>query len=469
MTRRSRGLDSVFLSLETATNLYHVGAVTVLDPATAPPGTPAPYDAVRRLIEERLHLLGPFRRRLAGVPLGLDHPRWVEDTDIDIGFHLRRGHLPRPGAAAELAVYAADVLSRPLDRTRPLWEMHVVEGLDGDLVAGVTKIHHSVIDGVAGVELTANLMDLTPQTAPTPPPPEDWRADPWPSAAGLVGDGLRRLTGLGARASAAAVEAAGAAIRIAARNRQPESTAPPAPFTAPRTPIGVRVGTRRVAGLGRVERADVDQVRSATGASVNDVILFLAATVLRDYLAQRGELPDKPLVAAVPVSVRAAHDTLDTGVNKLSGMLVSLATTVEDPRARLAAIRESVRNAKEQDRLLGSALVERATDLFPPVVMTPAAWLAQRTGLMTRRPAFNVIVSSFPGSPVPLYCAGAKVLAYHPFGPVSDGASLNITAMSYIDHIGFGFLADGDAAPDVDALAARLPEALTELAKEIGT
>jgi WS/DGAT/MGAT family acyltransferase len=222
-------------------------------------------------------------------------------------------------------------------------------------------------------------------------------------------------------------------------------------------------------GLGRVERAEVDQVRAATGASVNDVILFLAATVLRNYLAQRGELPGKPLVAAVPVSVRAADDTLDTGVNKLSGMLVSLATTVEEPRRRLAAIRESVRNAKEQDRMLGPALVERATDLLPPAVMTPAAWLAHRTGLMTWRPAFNVVVSSFRGSPVPLYCAGARVLAYHPFGPVTDGASVNITAMSYIDHIGFGLLADGDAAPDVDALAHQLPEALTELAKETGS
>ncbi len=466
MTRPARGLDSVFLSLESATNLYHVGAVTVLDPTTAPPGTPDPYDALRRVIEERLHLLGPFRRRLAGAPLGLDHPYWVDNTDIDLGFHLRRGHLPRPGGAAELAGYAADVLSRPLDRTRPLWEMHVVEGLDGGLVAGVTKIHHSVIDGVAGVELTANLMDLTPQTAPASPPPEEPPADPWPSAVALAGDGLRRLTGLGVRATAAALDVAGAAARIRVRNRQPGSTAPPAPFTAPRTPLGVRLGTRRAVGLGRVERAKVDQVRARTGASVNDVILFLAATVLRDYLTQRGELPDQPLVAFVPVSVRAAHDTLDTGVNKLSAMFVSLATTVEDPRARLAAIRDSVRNAKEQDRILGSALVERATDLLPPALVTATAQLARRTGLMTRRPPFNVVVSSFAGPPVPLYCAGARMLAYHPFGPVIDGASLNITAMSYLDHIAFGLLADGDAAPDVDALAHRLPEALTQLAKQ---
>src|SRR3954471_4089896 len=163
---RSGGLDSAFLSLESRTNLFHVGAVTVLDPSTAPAGTPDHHEALCRVVEERLHLLGPFRRRLAEVPLGLDHPRWVEDSDIDVGYHLRRGHLPRPGGAGELAAYVADVLSRPLDGTRPLWEMHVVEGLDGGLVAGVTKIHHSVIDGVGGVELTANLMDLTPQPAP---------------------------------------------------------------------------------------------------------------------------------------------------------------------------------------------------------------------------------------------------------------------------------------------------------------
>src|SRR3954454_8502394 len=146
---RSGGLDSAFLSLETRTNLFHVGAVTVLDPATAPFGTPEPHEALRRVIEQRLHLLGPFRRRLAEVPLGLDHPRWIEDTEVDIGFHVRRGRLPQPGGPAELAAYVADVLSQPLDRSRPLWEIHVVEGLQGDLVAGVSKIHHSVIDGVA--------------------------------------------------------------------------------------------------------------------------------------------------------------------------------------------------------------------------------------------------------------------------------------------------------------------------------
>ena len=467
MTRPSRGLESVFLSLESATNLFHVGAVTVLDPTTAPPGTPDPYDALWRVIEERLHLLGPFRRRLAGVPLGLDHPRWVESPDIDLGFHLRRGHLPQPGGAAELATYAADVLSRPLDRTRPLWEMHVVGGLEGGLVAGVSKIHHSVIDGVAGVELTANLMDLTPQTAPASPPDET-PTEPWPSAVALAGEGLRRLTGLGVRATTAGIDVAGAAARIRVRNRQPGSTAPPAPFTAPRTPIGVRLGSRRAVGLGRVDRAEVDQVRATTGASVNDVILFLAATVLRDYLAQRSALPDKPLVAFVPVSVRDSHDTLDTGVDKLSAMFVSLATTIDDPRARLAAIRESVRNAKEQDGVLGPALMERATDLIPPALMSATARLARRAGLMTRRPLFNVVVSSFAGSPAPLYCAGGRMLAYHPFGPVIDGAGLNITAMSYIDHIGFGLLADGDAAIDVAALAHGLPEALSELAKETG-
>ncbi len=462
---RSRGLDSVFLSLETRTNLFHVGAVTVLDPSTAPPGTPDPYDALRQVIEERLHLLGPFRRRLAGVPLGLDHPRWVQDGDIDLGFHLRRGHLPRPGGSAELAGYAADVLSRPLDRTRPLWEIHVVEGLEGDLVAGVTKIHHSVIDGLGGVELTAHLMDLTPQPAPTPPPAPDGRGDGTPSATALAVDGVRRLTSLAPRVAATTACAAGAAVRVAARNRKPDSTAPPAPFTAPRSRLAARLGTRRAVGWGRVERADVEQVRAATGASVNDVILFLTATVLREHLTDRGELPDKPLVGFVPVSVRDEGDTLDTGVNKLSAMLVCLATDVTDPHARLAAIRDSVRNAKDQDRVLGPALAERATDLLPPAVVSPAARLASRTGLLARRPPFNVVVSSFPGSPVPLYCAGARMLAYHPFGPVLDGAGLNITAMSYVDHIGFGLLADGDAVPDVDALAHRLPEALTQLVK----
>jgi diacylglycerol O-acyltransferase / wax synthase len=463
--QRLSGIDSMFLSLESQTNLFQVGALSIIDPSTAPEGSPPPYEALRRVILERLHLLAPFRRRLVAVPGGLDHPRWIEDPDFDIDRHLRRGALPSPGGPAELARYAADVLSQPLDRTRPLWEIHVVEGLEGGLIAGVAKIHHAAIDGVSGVELTANLMDLTPATAAVPPPSEPWRPGQVPSWAALVGAALWDLGGvMPAAVATTTARTLQAALRIARHNRRRDTVAPPLPFSAPRTSLGTRLGRRRTVGLAQVDRADVEAVRSATSATFNDVILTLAGAVLRSHLEDRGELPSKPLVAFVPVSVRS-DDKLDTGVNRLSGMLVSLATTVEDPVVRLMAVSECSRHAKAQDKVLGPDIFSSIAELALPSVLGPMGRLVLRAGVTTRWPPFNVTVSSFPGPPVPLYCAGGKLLAYHPFGPVFDGASLNITAMSYLNQVGFGLFACGDAVPDVDLMACRIPEALTQLVK----
>ena len=205
-------------------------------------------------------------------------------------------------------------------------------------------------------------------------------------------------------------------------------------------------------------------MRSATSATFNDVILTLAGAVLRSHLEDRGELPSKPLVAFVPVSVRS-DDKLDTGVNRLSGMLVSLATTVEDPVVRLMAVSECSRHAKAQDKVLGPDIFSSIAELALPSVLGPMGRLVLRAGVTTRWPPFNVTVSSFPGPPVPLYCAGGKLLAYHPFGPVFDGACLNITAMSYLNQVDFGLFACRDAVPDVDLMACRIPEALTQLVK----
>ena len=462
--QRLSGIDSTFLSLESPTNLFQVGAVSVLDPSTAPAGSPPPYEALRQVIVERLHLLAPFRRRLVSVPGGLDHPRWIEDPDFDIDHHLRQGALPAPGGPAELARYAADVLSRPLDRTRPLWEIHVVEGLERGLVAGVAKIHHAAIDGVSGVELTANLMDLTPATAAVPPPSEPWRADSVPSWVALTGGALWHLGGVIPGATATTARTLQAALRLRSHNRRPDTVAPPLPFSAPRTTLGTRLGRQRSVGLALVERSDVEAVRAATGTTFNDVILALSGAVLRSYLQDHGELPDKALVAFVPVSVRD-DDTLDAGGNRLSGMLVSLATAVEDPVLRLMAVSECARQAKAQDKVLGPDTFSSLAELALPAVLGPMGRLVLRAGVTARWPACNVTVSSFPGPPVPLYCAGGKLVAYHPFGPIFDGAALNITAMSYLDQVGFGLLACRDAVPDVDLMARRIPEALTQLVK----
>jgi len=457
------GIDSLFLSLESQTSLFQVGAVSVLDPSTAPDDSPPPHEALRRIVESRLDHLPPFRARLVNVPLGLDHPRWVED-EPDLDRHIRRAALPAPSGERELARYAADVLARPLDRNRPLWEIHVVEGLEGELVAGVAKLHHSAVDGIAGTEVTANLMDLSPVLAEPRPRPDGHRE----SVPGPLG----MLRSAGANAGRRAFSAArlpgrlaGTAMSLRGHNRSLGGSPPPAFFSAPRTSLAARLGPDRVVGLARVDLADVEAVRQAARATVNDVILALSASALRVYFEERGELPKEPLCAFVPVSVRGEGDSMTDGVNRLSGMLVSLATDIDDPVLRLAAIAEGSRLAKEQHVVMGEDLFAELAAVGVPALLRPIGRLVRGLGLTSRFPPFNVVVSSFAGPSFPLYCGGAEMVAYHPFGPVIDGAVLNITAMSYRGQIGFGLLGCRDAVPEVEILSRLIPESMNQLTK----
>lgn len=459
------GIDSLFLSLESPTNLFQVGAVSVLDPSTAPEESPPPYEALRRVVENRLDRLPPFRMRLVDVPWGLDHPRWLEEPP-DLDRHIRHAALPAPGGERELAHYAADVLARPLDRRRPLWEIHVVEGLEGGLVAGLAKLHHSAIDGVAGAEATANLMDLRPEV---------------PEATGGCGLGrdaipspVALLRGAAASAGRRALPTArllgrlpGTALRLRTRNRLLGGPPPPALFSSPQTSLSARLGPDRAVGLARVDLADVEAVRKAAGATLNDVVLALAAASLRAYLDERGELPEQPLSAFVPVSVRGEDGALTEGVNRLSGMLVSLATHIADPVLRLAVIAEGSRVAKDQHRVLGEDLFSEMATLGVPALLGPIGRMVRGLGLTSRFPPFSITVSSFAGPSFPLYCAGAELLAYHPFGPVIDGAALNVTAMTYRGQIGFGLLGCRDAVPDIDVVARLIPESMHQLTKAL--
>ena len=462
-----RGVDSMFLALESSTNLFQVGAVTVLDPATAPDGALPPYEAMHQVLAGRIDRLAPMRRRLVEVPGGMGNPRWA-DADPELARHLRRGALPAPGSERELAAYAAEVLARPLDRRRPLWEIHTVEGLDGGLVAGVAKLHHSIIDGVGGAELTAQLMDLAPEEAAAPPV-RLLRAEPAPGALPLLAEAARQGPRRAWRAGRMALRMATSAAGLWQHNRRSRSVRPPSPFSAPRTSLNAPLGRDRSVGLVQVDRADVETVRDATGATVNDVILYLAGSALRAHLAQRDELPGEPLVAFVPRSTRPAGESLESGVNQLSGMLTSLGTDIADPLARLLTVAESASAAKDQERALGEDLMAELAELVPPAVLSRVGWMTRSLGLTTRRPPFSVVVSSFPGSPIPLYCAGAELVAYYPFGPVIDGAALNITASSYRDRIGFGLLACRDvlSPEDMERLGRHLVESMTELVKSV--
>ncbi|HLJ09126.1 MAG TPA: WS/DGAT domain-containing protein, partial [Acidimicrobiia bacterium] len=330
------------------------------------------------------------------------------------------------------------------------------------------KLHHSAIDGIAGAEATAALMDLEP-VAVGDDPPSGLASEPVPSPWQLVGSACRNAGRRVMPTTRLLARLPGTALRLGIRNRLLEGTPPPGFFTSPRTSLASRLSRRRVAGVTRVDMADVEEVRQASGATVNDVILTLAASAMRLYLEERGELPAEPLCSFVPVAVRADGEDPMRDVNRLSGMLVSLATDVDDPLRRLAVIAESARAAKDQHRVLGEDLFSELAALGVPALLGPTGRLARGLGLTSRFPPFSVVVSSFAGPTFPLYCAGAELLAYHPFGPVVDGAALNITAMSYRGQIGFGLLACAEAVPDVDLLARLIPESMTELTKAVSS
>src|SRR5579884_3071594 len=361
--QRLSGLDATFLYVETATNHMHVASTCIFDPSTVPGGYS--FEKVRQLVSERLPLLPPFRRRLAEVPFGLHHPLWIEDPDFDIDYHLRRAALPSPGGPAELAEFSADVNSRQLDRSRPLWEMYVIEGVEGGLIATVTKTHHSAIDGVSGAELTVNLLDLQPE--PSPAPPDDWAPDRIPSDLELVGYALASLARQPLRAIKATRRTVEMGLNLRRRNRRPGVKPPPAPFSAPRTSFNQNITAHRTMGFAEASLDDVKQVKNALGGTVNDVVLAVCSGALRRYLSDRSELPTKPLIAMVPVSVRAESEKGTMG-NRVSSMLVSLATDIADPVERLRVITDSTERAKDQERAISAETLTDWTEFAAPAV-----------------------------------------------------------------------------------------------------
>ena len=440
----------------------HVSGIFVADPSTAPDGFS--FEGYRQMVADRLHLAPPWRRRLAEVPFGLHHPIWIEDPDFDLDFHVRRAALPSPGGRAELAQFAAEFHGLPLERSRPLWQLYVVEGLEGGRVAIVSKTHHSAIDGVSGAEIVVNLLDLSPEVQ-WHEPSEDWKPDRVPSEAELVAYALRSLARQPLVAAKALSRTAEMALNLRIRNSQPGIEAPPAPFAAPRTSINAPITPHRRFAMADMSLDDVKRVKNAFGCTVNDVVIAICAGALRRHFEAEDEVVDVDLVAMVPISVRTADEKGEMG-NKVSAMLTSLATTIDDPRERLAAIVAGTRRAKEQEKAIPADTLSDWTEFMAPAVAARAARLYSAMRVADRvRPLFNVIISNVPGPAMPLYTGGAQLEAMYPMGPIADGASLNITIFSYRGSIHFGLVACRETLPDVDRLADQLQESLDELTK----
>ena len=482
--RQLTSLDAQFLNVESHRIYGHVGSYAVYDPSTAPGGELTIPDLCR-MVEERLHLLPPFRWRLVQVPFGLELPYWAEDENFDLDFHIRESAVPPPGDDHQVARTVSRIFARPLDRSRPLWELYLIHGLPRGRVALLTKIHHSVVDGVSGNEVLTILLDESPEGREIPPPEKPSAGERTPSELGMLLRGvagiprqpLRALRALptalpnlpavpGMPAIPGVPRLARGLSRVRGLVRSDDGGV--LEFTSarpPRTCFNGRVSAHRSFAFQSLSLDRVKAIKNELGITVNDVVVGLSTTAVRNWLLERDELPADPLVALIPLSVRSEEERGTFG-NRVSMMSVPLSTNEEDPRARLMRTHEALKGAKERHGALPASLLTDMTSFIPPAV---AALAARRVvDILSRvRPPANLVISNVPGPREPLYLAGAQLQALYPVSVVMDGVGLNITAMSYRDHLDFGIVADRDQIEDVWPLMERTADALEELDKVI--
>jgi diacylglycerol O-acyltransferase len=460
--QRLTGLDAGYLYMETPTLHMHTLKIAVLDPSTVPGGYS--FERVKQELGRRLHLLPPFRRRLVEVPFGIHHPVWIEDPDFDLDWHVHRVAVPAPGSRRELCELISDIAGHALDRRRPLWEIWVVEGLEGGRVGFVTKMHHSLADGVAAAALLANVLETEPAPIDPPPPATPWMPDPMPAKLTLfvqaVVDLLRTIAGL-----PALLRRTAQGVRRAAHVRAAHPDVPAAtPLNTPRTHFNGALTPHRIFATTSIPLDDVKAVRRAFNVTVNDVVLAMCAGALVRYLDKHGEHPTKPLVAGVPVSTEGPTDTPRLAGNRVSNLFVSLRTDIEDPVERLQAIHASADVAKDVFRALGEDMLADWSELTPPRALAAFMRAYSRHRLADYHPPpQNAVISNVPGPPQPLYIAGARLEELYSTGPILEGIGLNITVWSYLGTLYFGLISCRELMPDLWELVDLLPAALEEL------
>jgi WS/DGAT/MGAT family acyltransferase len=477
--RQLTGLDAQFLALESSRQVGHVGGLAVLDPSTRPDGR-LELDDVQNMIQERLSLLPPFRWRLKPVPLGLDYPYWIDDPEFDLEYHVRELAIPPPPSDEKLAEQVARIFARPLDRARPLWELYLIHGLQDGNVGLLTKIHHSAVDGMSGAEILGVLLDLSPDGR-EPPPPVNGVADAEPGDWAMLGRGLAGAPRYWNRVLRALpstlphledtpilgdIPGAHTLGRVSARfaralRGQPTRMLERTNLTPPRTSFNGRVSAHRRFAFGRLSLAEVKAVKNAHGCTVNDVVVSICAGAVRRWLIEHDELPDTPLVAQIPVSVRT-DEQFGTFGNRIGMLAAPIYTNEPDPVMRLQMTHEALRTAKERHKALPAELLVDATQFIPPAVFARASQVTFSLAA-TRRPMWNLVVSNVPGPQFPLYCVGAEMVAHYPVSVITDGLGLNITAMSYNGGLDVGIVADREQMRDVWKLIGWLGESLDEL------
>ncbi|MFY9587268.1 MAG: wax ester/triacylglycerol synthase family O-acyltransferase [Actinomycetota bacterium] len=461
--KRLSGMDATFLYMETPQMHMHVIGVLLLDTSTMPGGYS--FDKIRKMVDDRIHLMPAFRRRLVNVPFGLGHPAWIDDPEFDVENHLMRIGAPPPGDQKALADVVGEIASRPLDRGRPLWEMWVVEGLVGDQAAIVTKMHHATIDGASGADVMVHLLDLTPEIAEKPKPDEAFLGERKPGDLKLLTGALVTQVANPVRIVGAMGRATGNALKMVRAMTRRSDTRASAPFLAPRLRMSQALTSHRSVAFGQASLDDLKEIKNAFGAKVNDVVLAIATHALRSYLLAIDEMPEKPLVAACPISVRKDGVERDSA-NQVSNMLVPLPVQSEDPAEQLEIIVEATKRSKELANAIGAETLMDWAEFLAPRLFTSAMRFYSGSRLPNwHPPALNCIVSNVPGPPVPLYTAGARILAIYPMGPLLPGAGVNITVLSNMGNVDLGVIACRDTVPEVWRIADGLAEGVGLLLK----
>lgn len=462
--RRLSGTDSFFLTSEGPSWPMHVCGLAIVDPTDAPEFG---ADRLRAIIAERLPRIPQFLCKLKPVPLGLDRPLWVHDDDFSIDNHFRRMPAPSPGGPRQLGDLVGEIMSFPLDRRRPLWELWYIEGLERGRVALLTKTHHSLVDGVSGAGLAEVLCDLEPNPPPSDDPIPEIEPDRAPSDLELTVRGFGHTLLTPIRVGRFGVQLARQGIELARFSRRKEAPHSPLSF-APGTPFNRPLSQLRSFAYVSVPLDDVKELRKHYDVKINDIVLALTSSALRSYLAKIDALPSDSLVASVPLSTRTEEQSGELG-NRIANMMVPLATDVEDPIERLRAIYRFTVGAKEMTAALQAKKIMSLSDTTPPGVAN-LAWrfIATNAESSNMMPS-NLIVSNVPGPPIPIYSAGARIESIIPVSALLLGMGLNVTVMSYIDKIDFGFVADRVLVPDLWAIAEAVPRALEELQRELDT
>ncbi|GAA4226058.1 wax ester/triacylglycerol synthase family O-acyltransferase [Streptosporangium album] len=470
--RQLSAVDTQFLNFETSTNVANIGGLAILA------GRLTRADLLS-LLARRLHLAPLLRRRLVSVPFGLDHPYWTGEGRIDLDYHVREIALPDPGTDEQLGAQVARLHARLLDRRRPLWEMYLVHGLAGDRTALYMKVHHAAIDGITGADVLAALLDTSPEPVEVAMAPEEEPeeridteemivrgvANVVLNPANMVRFLVNAVPHLDEIPVLSQLPGAGLVSRVTRDLAHRLSGGAPVPalprMAVPRTPFSGRITGHRRFAFVALPLEDVKQVKNAFGVTVNDVVMTVCAAALRQWLLKHDALPDQPLVAGVPFSLRTPDDE-DEG-NQVTMMITALATQVADPVERLFAVRDAMELIKDRSSLAPARWIQEVSDMMPSALTGLAARAAFNLLAGTAGP-INVVISNIPGPQLPLYVSGVRLLAYHPVSVISDvSGGLNITAFSYDGSLDVGVIACREMIPDVWIVTDYLRDALSEL------